>query len=206
MSLGSRIRDLLFGGGDGGGGDREPDPDDLLALPGAAMTVESQVGYAPTDEAALCFAAADAGGFEQTLDDLRSVLSATQAEAGTDASWTEDDHGYRWLVLEDEDQTDLATALQFAAEEFRDRDFGDQLLAALVAFAARDGTGDGRAYLVYAFDRGRYYPFAPEGTDERDTAMEFRLQSVLAQELPFEEERSQWFPLWPDEPGAHPWE
>lgn len=199
MSLGSRIRDLLFGSeaADAHGANSE----DLLALPGAAMTLEQRVGYVPTGEAALCFAPADAGGFEETIADLRSVLDATEAEAGTDASWREDDHGYRWLVLADDEQEDVATALHFAAEAFAERDFGDQLLAALVAYA----DADRRAYLVYTFERGRFYPFAPEGTDARDAATEFRLQSVLAPELPFEDDRSEWFPLWPDEPGGHPW-
>jgi len=201
MSLGSRIRDLLFGRGESTEA-RAADSEDLLALPGAALTIERRVGYAPTGAAALCFAAADAGGFEETIADLRGVLDATEADAGTTTDWREDGHGYRWLVLADDEQEDLASALQFAAETFAEREFGDELLAALVAFAADDR----RAYLVYTFDRGRFYPFAPEGTDERDTAAEFRLQSVLESELPFEDDRSQWFPLWPDRPGAHPWE
>lgn len=215
MGLFGRLRGI-FGGDEP---ELEPDPEDLYDLPNAAMTVEQRVGLAATGEAALCFQAADAGGFEDTLADLEAVLEATEEEVGTSASWHEDGHGFRWLVLEDESLEDLATGLVFAAESFEEASYGDNLLAALVAFAdpeavaASSGPGAAGpagaldlAYLVYAFERGRFYPFVPEGGDDRDAATEFRLQSVLRDEIPFESDRSQWFPLWPDREGDHPWE
>jgi hypothetical protein len=59
---------------------------------------------------------------------------------------------------------------------------------------------------VYSFRRGAYYPFAPTGGRERDSAVEFKLESVLDGELDVEAEKEYWYPLWPGSAGAHPWE
>lgn len=206
MALLDRLRGLFGGEDDAGSGAH---PDDLLALPGAAMAAEAEAGFAPTGEAALCFGASEEASFDETIADLEGVLDATEAEAGTAVDFREGDHGYRWLVLADDEVTDLATTLQFAAETFTERAFGDRLLAALVAFESTGGRGDDDgqlAYLIYSFQLGRYYPFVPEGSDERDLATEFRLQRTFDEEVHVEGDRSEWYPLWPDRAGEHPWE
>jgi hypothetical protein len=183
----------------------EPDSEDLLELSGVALTMRDDLGYEPTGHGALCFATpAETDSFELTLEDLRGVLEATEAETGMDVSFREDDHGYQWVVLVDDAVESLVTNLQFASQTFVERGYDEQLLAVLFAFEREDTT----AYLVYSFDRGRFYPFVPksDAERERDTPTEFRLRSVLDAELPIETDESQWYPLWPDRPGSHPWE
>lgn len=171
------------------------DPEDLLTMSSAALTM-AELGYDPVNEAALCFQAAD--GFNTTLADLQSVVDATSQDNST---VREDDHGYRWLIIHDAEIESLASALQFAAMTFQDKGTEEELLAAVFGFQ-----NDKHAYWIYRFDRGTFYPFVPDGTDEQDMGEAFKLQSVLAEELPIEEDKSEWYPLWPDRPGAHPWE
>ena len=52
------------------------------------------------------------------------------------------------------------------------------------------------AFLVYLFKRGTFYPFVPTGAEKRDTEQEFRLKSLLADDLEIEADLSRWFPLW----------
>ena len=52
------------------------------------------------------------------------------------------------------------------------------------------------AFLVYLFKRGTFYPFVPTGGGKRDTEEEFRLKSLLADDLEIESDLSRWFPLW----------
>jgi hypothetical protein len=80
--------------------------------------------------------------------------------------------------------------------------FGSRLLAALFAFER----GETTAYWVYSFRRGAYYPFAPRPGNERDEQVEFKLESVLDGELDVEDDKSYWYPLWPDDRWDHPWE
>ena len=181
---------------------RDADPEDLFGMSTAYLTMQAELGYDAVDEAALCFAGVDSTDFADAVDEVVAILEAGEAETGTKAELHEDDHGYRWVVLADDDYEDLVTSLHFAADTFIERDYGSRLLAAVFGFE-RDGDP---VYWVYSFRRGAYYPFAPRPANERDNAAEFKLESVLDGELEVEADKEYWYPLWPGEHGEHPWD
>jgi hypothetical protein len=51
-------------------------------------------------------------------------------------------------------------------------------------------------FLVYLFKRGTFYPFVPTGHEQRDTELEFRLRSLITDDLTVEPDLDRWFPLW----------
>ena len=179
---------------------READPEDLFGMSTAYLSMEADLGFAPTNEAALCFADVDSTAFREARSEVEAVLEVGREETGTDASFIEDGHGYSWVVLEDADFEDLVTSVHFAADTLVEEGFGSRLLAALFSFE-RDGT---TAYWVYSFRRGAYYPFVPTGGRERDGSLEFKLESNLDGELEVEDDTSYWYPIWPDG-DARPW-
>ncbi|QZA89432.1 hypothetical protein K0C01_04655 [Salinarchaeum sp. IM2453] len=191
MGLFDRVRSIFSDADERQGSD----PEDLLDISSAAFTMKD-IGYELIPKAALCFHAPD--GFETTLDELQSIVDATGEEK---TEVREDSHGFRWLIVEDTAAEGLATALQFSAETFLTKGAEDELLAAVFGFEK-----DHSAYLIYSFERGRFYPFVPEGTEDRDMQTEFKIQGVLREEIPIEDDESEWYPLWPDRPGKHPWE
>lgn len=179
---------------------READPEDLFGMSTAYVTMEADLDFAPTGDAALCFAEVDSTAFARARREVEDILEAGEAETGTTAAFVEDAHGYNWVVLRDDDFENLVTSVHFAADTLVEEGFGSRLLAALFAFE-RGGT---TAYWVYSFRRGSYYPFVPAGDHERDQQLEFKLESVLDGELDVEDETSYWYPIWP-EGDAHPW-
>ncbi|WP_096390141.1 PspA-associated protein PspAB [Halopenitus persicus] len=181
---------------------RAADPEDLFGMSTAYMTMEADLGYDHAGEAALCFSGVDSTAFADAVDEVEAILDAGEAETGTGFHQHTDDHGYRWFVLEDDDPEDLVTSVHFAADTFVESGFGSRLLAAVFGFE----TDDRRAYWIYSFRRGAYYPFVPTGSSDRDERVEFKLQSVLESELDVEDDESYWYPLWPDASGDHPWE
>ncbi|MFD1633409.1 PspA-associated protein PspAB [Haloplanus ruber] len=182
---------------------READPEDLFGMSTAYLTMEADLDFVPVDAAALCFSAVDSTDFDATVDDVEEILHAGEAETGTRFYRHTDDHGYHWVVLEDDDPEDLVTSVHFAADTFVEQGYGSRLLAAVFGFERpRDGA---RAYWIYSFRRGAYYPFAPQSGRDRDNRLEFKLQSVLDGELDVEDDESYWYPLWPDDDGGHPW-
>lgn len=183
---------------------RPADPDDLWGMSTAYITMEAELDYPSAGQAALCFAGVDSTDFTDTVEEVHDILEAGKVETGTETTLYEDDKGYEWVVLEDDDVEDLTTSIHFAADTFIERDYGSRLLAAVFAFDRPDG--EGYAYWIYSFRRGAYYPFAPEANHERTTQVEFKLQSVLDGELDIEDDKEYWYPLWPDRPGKHPWE
>ena len=203
-----RLRQLL-GVGAERAATREADPGDLFGMSTAYLTMEADLGFAPTGEAALCFASVDSTEFNDVVAEVEAILEAGAEDTGAIAQFREDGYGYRWVVVEADDFEDLVTSIHFAADTLIEGRFGSRLLAAVFAFEAteRAGADPGQAvYWVYSFRRGSYYPFAPAATNERDTSVEFRLDSVLDGELTVEDNREYWYPLWPDSPGNHPWE
>ncbi|MFB6101810.1 MAG: hypothetical protein ABEJ73_04525 [Haloplanus sp.] len=183
---------------------RDADPDDLFGMSTAYLTMEAELDFAPVGAAALCFSAVDSTDFATAVDEVEAILQAGESDTGTVFRRHEDDHGYHWVVLEDDDPEDLVTSVHFAADTFVEEGYGSRLLAAVFGFGrSRDDT---RAYWVYSFRRGRYYPFVPTGGHERDSTVEFKLASVLDGELTVEDDEHYWYPLWPDADGSHPWE
>lgn len=202
-----RLRELL-GVGAEAAATRDADPEDLFGMSTAYITMEADLGFAPTGEAALCFASVDSTDFNDVVADVRAILEAGEVDTGAVAEFREDEYGYQWVVVEADDFEDLVTNIHFAADTLIEGRFGSRLLAAVFAFEATErasaDTGQ-RAYWVYSFRRGAFYPFVPESTSERDSSVEFTLESVLDGELTVEGDQGYWYPLWPDEPGNHPW-
>jgi hypothetical protein len=186
---------------------RDADPEDLFGMSTAYLTMEADLGFPPSGVAALCFADVDSTDFAEAVEEVEAILEAGEVETGTGARFVSDEYGYEWVVLEDDDPEDLVTSVHFAADTFIERGYGSRLLAAVFGFDRQDSSGaGGHVYWVYSFRRGAYYPFAPDGDNERDESAEFKLESVLDGELAVEDDKEYWYPLWPDRPGDHPWE
>ena len=179
---------------------RDADPDDLFGMSTAYLTMEADLGFDPAGVAALCFSGVDSTDFADTVAEVEAILDAGEVETGTEARFVDDSHGYEWVVLEDSDFEDLVTSVHFAADTLIERGYGSRLLAALFGFEK-----SGPVYWVYSFRRGAYYPFAPRAGNERDSTVEFKLESVLDGELDVESDKEYWYPLWPSA-GTHPWE
>ncbi|MGM0591959.1 MAG: PspA-associated protein PspAB [Halobacteriota archaeon] len=181
---------------------RAADPEDLFGMSTAYVTMEADLGFASVDEAALCFSSVDSTDFAEMVDEVEAILRAGEEETGTVFSRHEDGHGYHWVVLSDPDPEDLLTSIHFAADTFVEQGYGSRLLAAVFGFEKADT----RAYWIYSFRRGGYYPFVPKSGHDRDNSLEFKLQSVLDGERDVEADERFWYPLWSDRPGGHPWE
>ena len=194
---------------------RKADPEDIFGMSTAYITMEAELGYEVVGEAALCFSEVDSTDFAETVDEVHEILELGAEETGTEVEGHTDDYGYSWVILRDDDFEDIVTSLHFASDTLIERGYGSRLLAALFAFERSDashrtgggGTADGtKAYWVYSFRRGAFYPLVPKGTNDRDSSAEFKLESNLDGELEIEENKEYWYALLPGKPGRHPWE
>jgi hypothetical protein len=181
---------------------READPDDLFGMSTAYLTMQADLGYDSVGRAALCFSSVDSTDFADTVDEVEAILNAGSEETGTTFDLYEDAHGWEWVVLEDDDPEDLVTSVHFAADEFIEQGYGSRLLVAVFGFE-KEGQ---RAYWIYSFRRGAYYPFAPKRGREQNERVLLKLESVLDGELDLEPDKEYWYPMWPDRAGGHPWE
>ncbi len=169
-----------------------PAPDRLFAMTTAQVHLETALGVKHRGAAGIVFQAVDTADFSTILAEAEELLRGTAEETGTTLRSFDDEHGYRWLVLEDPDFEDLVVSLNTISSELQAGGYGDRLLACVFAFE-----DEGRPlYLIYNFKRGTFYPFVPAGEKSRDTERELRLKAQIGPELPLEPDTSRWFPLW----------
>jgi hypothetical protein len=168
--------------------------DALFALSGAAVTLEAATGMRPSGQAAVCFKPASGAGFAATSAELPELLELAVKEAGSTLRVSDDNYGYRWIVLGDPDLEDLVTSAHMVNSTLEEHGFGPQLLCSVFGFASPSGAE--RCHLVYLYKRGTFYPFAPRGDQRRDNELELRVRGALGNDLPVEPELSRWFALW----------
>ena len=167
--------------------------DRLFALTTAHVTLSTQHGIESGGKAGLVFQAEATSDFATIVKEAEEILHATGEETGTQVESTEDDFGYRWVVLSDDDVEDLVVGVNSIKDALDTGGYGDRVLAAVFKF-----TESGRPlYFIYNVKRGTWYPFVPApGDKERNTERELQLKAQLGGELPFEPELERWFPLW----------
>jgi hypothetical protein len=169
-----------------------PAPDRLFAISTAYVQLESGLGIKHRGVAGIVFQPLATADFKSIVDDTEELLRGTTAESGTRVETADDEFGYRWLILRDEDFEDLVVSLNTVSTNLQGGGYGDRLLCCVFAFEE-----EGRQlYLIYNFKRGGFYPFVPAGDKSRDSERELRLKAQLGAELPWEQDVARWFPLW----------
>ena len=141
----------------------------------------------------------------EQLDDILYV-----GPSATKTGWEikDDEHGMRWVVLNDGIFEDLLSSVFTVSNAIKLNGGGEKLLAAIFEFDfanhavnphTENETGFVLSYLIYRFDRGAYYPFVPNGdtAGERDRETERMLgDSIQREGLRTEATRSEWLGLW----------
>ena len=173
---------------------KQPAPDRLFAMATAYVKLEMELELTTTGKAAIVFQPLATSDFEGIVRDMEEVVRGTGEETGTTIDTTDDDFGYRWMVLGDEDFEDLVVGINAVSTALQAGGYGDRILAAVFPF--RDQASK-PVHWIYNYKRGAFYPFVPAGADhQRDSERELRLKAQIGHELPVEAELERWFPLW----------
>lgn len=188
--------------------------DALFGLPSASITLQSAAGMTCSGHAGVCFKPPSGQGFADMEAEVMKLLAM---DGGSPLTKSEDSFGYTWLVVADPDIESLVTQVHLVNSSLSDAGWGPQLLCTVFGLAklatdetaatgsdvVREGAVVGAgtvlpstAYLVYLFKRGTFYPFVPTGHEQRSTEEEFRLRSLVAEDLQVESDLDRWFPLW----------
>ena len=184
------LRDVLFGRKKL----KDPAQERLFAISTARITLQTELDLKPSGSAGVCFKSLSAGEFVRAENELQQLLDAVASESGSKVERKSDEMGFEWLVIHDQDFEDLVATTHLIAQELPDRGFGGQLLAAVFSFEGK--FKEGRAYWIYGFKQGSFWPFVSTGKgQERDNAEEMELKAKLEPELPIEQDLTRWFGL-----------
>ena len=164
----------------------------LFAISTARVTLEVELGLKPGRRAGVVFDSQSSEGFVRVENEMQRLLDVAARDTMSKISRTEDEFGFTWIVVEDDDLEDLVATVHLVASELEARGFGGQLLAAAFRF---DGD-EHPVYFIYGFKRGAFWPFVPTGEDKgRDNAKELELKAKLEHELPIEQDLTRWLAL-----------
>jgi hypothetical protein len=184
------LRDTLFGRTK----QVAPQLDNLFALPTAALTLQTELELISSGEAGLCFKSGSGEATLATDDDLKELLNFQEND--NKVTFTTDDLGFKWLVIDDADISSLVTRIHSANTTMVEHGFGPRLLCAVFGFVPQTPPGEGSVRMVYLIKQGTFYPFAPTGNQQRDNELELRVRSFLEGDLAMEKDLSRWMALW----------
>ena len=139
---------------------KQPAPDRLFAMSTAYVKLEMELNLRSTGKAAIVFQPLATADFEQLVRDMEEIVRSTGSENDGSVESTDDEHGYRWMVISDPDFEDLVVGVNAVSNEIQGGGYGDRILAAVFAF--RDEK-DRPLYWIYNYKRGAFYPFVPAG-------------------------------------------
>ena len=173
---------------------KQPAPDRLFAMSTAGVTLETSMGLRTSGKAAIVFQPLATADFDTIVKDMEEIVGGVGGETGTTVEKSDDQYGYRWMILSDPDFEDLVVGVNGVSSALQAGGYGDRILTAVFAF--RD-EADRHVYWIYNYKRGTFYPFVPAGgAQQRDSERELRLKAQIGAELPIEADLERWFPLW----------
>jgi hypothetical protein len=171
-----------------------PAPDRLFAISTAYVSLEAAHGITTRGKAAIVFQPLATGDFQQIVTEMEEVVRGTGEETGTTLQTSDDDYGYRWMVLADSDLEDLVVGVNAVSDALAVGGYNDRVLCAVFAFQDAQSHP---LYFIYNYKRGSWYPFVPApGAQQRSNEQELQLRAKVGTELPIEPELERWFPLW----------
>jgi hypothetical protein len=171
-----------------------PAADRLFAMSTAYVKLELELEIKTTGKAAIVFQPLATADFEGIVRDMEEVVKGTGEDTGTVVTSTDDEFGYRWMILSDDDMEDLVVGVNAVSTAIQGGGYGERVLCAVFAF--RDNRNR-PVYLIYNYKRGAFYPFVPApGAQQQDQERALRLKAQIGPDLPIEAELERWFPLW----------
>nr|MCW2729060.1 hypothetical protein [Aeromicrobium sp.] len=169
----------------------EADLDVLFAVPQAVISLQTQ-GFVPTGSGSVCFRDMEGNADDLVMADAEKIITMSP---GSTVTRSDDRFGFHWLTVTrtDADVSGLVTDLHAVNSSLADAGFGTALLCSTVAFTTPDGKPFG---LVYLYKRGTFYPFAPDGGERRDNALELQVRGVVSGDVPVETDLTKWLAIW----------
>ena len=116
---------------------KQPAADRLFAMSTAYVKMEMELELPTSGKAAIVFQPLATSDFEGIVRDMEEVVKGTGEETGTTVSSTDDEFGYRWMILTDPDMEDLVVGVNAVSTAIQGGGYGDRVLCAVFALPRR---------------------------------------------------------------------
>src|SRR4051794_12504975 len=105
---------------------KKPAPTDrVFAMTTAQITLEMELGLKSSGKAAIVFQPLATSDFEQIVRDMEELVRSSGEETGTTITVSNDEFGYRWMILADSDFEDLVVGVNAVSTALEGGGYGD---------------------------------------------------------------------------------
>ena len=166
----------------------------ISSLSSAYVALETKLSLKSTGRSAICIKRADIAEFDEMKREIERFLDASKSNFDLNFRTIIDPYDYLWTIIVGKTIEDNVAAITSIGDTIEQKGFSDKILASVFDF--NDGTI--AQYLIYNYKLDKFYPFVPisEQQKRRDHSKELKIMSAIADELPFEKETSNWYPIW----------
>ena len=106
---------------------------------------------------------------------MEEVLKGTGDEIGSSVETSDDEFGYRWMIVQDPDLEDLAVGINAVTDALAVGGYNERVLCAVFAF---EDQAKQPIYFIYNYKRGAWYPFVPaRGGKQRNSERELQIKA-----------------------------
>lgn len=170
------------------------DSDVISSLSSAYISLKTKLNLKSTGRSAICIKKIDSGWFNGMKEDIERFLEACKIEFELTYRTIEDPYNYLWIIIVGNTLEDTVAAIMSINDIVDQKGFSNRLLASIFEF----NKGSRTQYLIYNHKLDMFYPFVPinEQEKQRNHAEELKIMSAVVNEIPFEKEMSNWYPIW----------
>ncbi|MDE2764804.1 MAG: hypothetical protein OXI25_00025 [Chloroflexota bacterium] len=132
---------------------------------------------------------------ESARAQLEELLRSTSATSWLRFDVADDDMEMQWLLVRGDALKGLARDAEVVCRVLEEAALGPRIIAAVFPFTWQQS----RQYWILQRRLNRYTPFAPVGPpadQQRDHALESRMEKALRKQLPTEKKAQEWYPIW----------
>ncbi len=199
------------------------DSDSISSLSSASLKLEDELGIKSTGRCGICVKDVNLESFtdmKKYVENFLGIASNEKKNENLSFSFNSllDEYNYLWFILNGQKIEDLVAGINAVGDTIHEKGFSRQLLAAVFEFTSgyenrngQEAAGDvedikinnkSNQYLIYNYKRDKFYPFVPTGMTsqyekkKRDNQTEMKIMNKISKEIPFEEDYSQWYPIW----------
>ncbi|MDR4511512.1 MAG: hypothetical protein MRJ93_07385 [Nitrososphaeraceae archaeon] len=195
------------------------DSEAISSLSVASRKLESELGMKSTGRCGICVKDVSVQSFHEMkkyIENFLGIASDKKNENRISFSFESllDEYNYLWFILKGNSIEDLLTGINAIGDTVHEKGFSRQILAAVFEYTSgytnKSSYDDPTfaltdqnkyQYLIYNYKRDNFYPFVPaipkiDDKRKRDNNMEVKIMEEISNDIPFEKDLSQWYPIW----------
>jgi hypothetical protein len=168
--------------------------DGVSSLSSAYISLKNKLNLKSTGRSAICIKNMNYKQFNDMVEEINKFLDARKLDFELTYRTVIDQYNYLWFIVVGKTLEDILAAIMSISDTIEQKGFSGGLLVCVFDFDDDNVV----QYLIYSYKLRKFYPFVPAGKQQnrRDHSQELKIMAAVGNEVPFESDMSNWYPIW----------